>query len=84
MRISFMPEAWDDLLHWQRTNKQAFKRITRLIQEIQRHPFDGAGKPEPLRGNLSGYWSRRITKEHRLVYAVTDDAVTVVQCRGHY
>lgn len=56
----------------------------RLIREIQRTPFEGTGKPEPLRGNLSGYWSRRITQEHRLVYRVTDEAVIIVSCRGHY
>ena len=84
MQISFQPGAWEDLLYWQRTDKKQFKRITALLQDVQRHPFEGIGKPEPLRGSLSGYWSRRIDAEHRLVYAVQADRIDVMQCRGHY
>ena len=84
MRISFQPEAWEDLLYWQRTDKKQFKRITALIKNVQRNPFEGIGKPEPLKGDLSGYWSRRIDQEHRLVYAVQEGLIDVIQCRGHY
>lgn len=84
MQISFQPQAWDDFLYWQRTDKKLFKRLTALIKDIQRHPFEGIGKPEPLKGDLSGYWSRRIDKEHRLIYAVDTDMITLIQCRGHY
>ena len=84
MRISFQPEAWEDLLYWQRTDKRQFKRITALIKDVQRSPFEGIGKPEPLKGDLSGYWSRRIDREHRLVYAVQEGAIDIIQCRGHY
>lgn len=79
-----MPEAWEDLLVWQQTDRRQFRRITKLIKEIQRTPFDGTGKPESLRGNYAGYWSRRIDRANRLVYAVEDESVTVVQCKGHY
>ncbi|MEM8557300.1 MAG: Txe/YoeB family addiction module toxin [Bacteroidota bacterium] len=84
MEISFHPDAWEDLLYWQRTDKKLFKRTVALIKEIRRTPCVGMGKPEPLRGDLSGYWSRRIDQEHRLVYAVDDERITVLQCRGHY
>lgn len=84
MQISFQPQAWEDFLYWQRTDKKRFKRISVLIKDVQRHPFKGLGKPEPLKGDLSGYWSRRIDKEHRLVYAVEAETITLIQCRGHY
>ena len=84
MQISFRPSAWDDLLYWQRTDKKQFKRITALIADIQRGPFSGIGKPEPLKGNLSGFWSRRVDGEHRLVYAVRNEQIEIIQCRGHY
>ncbi len=84
MNVSFKPAAWDHYLYWQAVDKAMFKKINRLIEECQRHPFDGTGKPEPLKGDLSGFWSRRIDREHRLVYRVTDTALEIVQCRYHY
>lgn len=83
-KITFHPEAWDEYLHWHREDRNTFERINRLIADACSNGNEGIGKPEPLRGDLSGFWSRRITKEHRLVYAVTDDDVTVVACRHHY
>lgn len=84
MNIEFTPEAWDDYLWFQQNDKAGLKRINLLIKAIQREPFDGLGKPEPLKHNLSGFWSRRITAEHRLVYAVDDGEIRVVMCRYHY
>lgn len=84
MQISFQPEAWEDFLYWQRVDKRRFKRITALIRDIQRSPFKGTGKPEPLKGNYAGYWSRRIDQEHRIVYAVEANGIVIIQCRGHY
>lgn len=84
MILSWASMAWEDYLYWQRTDKQIVKRINTLIKEIQRHPFEGIGEPEPLRHNWSGYWSRRIDREHRLVYKVSDNALIIVQCRYHY
>ena len=84
MILSFADDAWDDYLYWQQNDKKILKKINRLIKEIQRDPFEGIGDPEPLKYNWSGYWSRRITIEHRLVYKVTDDALLVAQCRYHY
>ena len=82
--ISFMPQAWDDYLYWQRQDKKTLKRINQLLQDIARNGFDGIGKPEPLKGNESGYWSRRIDDTHRLVYHISDAAVTIIACRSHY
>ena len=76
--------AWEDYLYWQKTDKSLLRRINDLIKAIQRDPFTGPGKPEPLKHDLAGYWSRRITQEHRLVYKVTDDRVIIAQCRYHY
>ncbi len=76
--------AWEDYLYWQGRDRKTLKRINTLIKDIQRQPFDGLGDPEPLRHQWSGYWSRRIDREHRLVYKVTDDAIIIVQCRYHY
>ena len=84
MTLIFSSNAWDDYLYWQKTDSALLKRINKLIKDIQRDPFDGIGKPEPLKHNLTGYWSRRINQEHRLVYKVTDDALLVAQCRYHY
>ena len=84
MKIIFSTEAWDDYLHWQRTDRKVLKRINDLIREITHTPFEGTGKPEPLRHALAGYWSRRIDDEHRLVYKVAGDAVVIVQARYHY
>lgn len=82
--ISFTPAAWDEYLYWQKTDKTVFKRLNRLIQSIQRTPREGEGKPEQLRGDLSGHWSRRITKEHRLVYVIREESVEIRSCRYHY
>lgn len=77
-------DAWQDYTYWQAKNKQILKRINQLIKDTMRSPFEGIGKPEPLKGNLSGFWSRRIDDEHRIVYIVEDDAILIVSCRGHY
>ncbi len=83
-RLTFTPDAWDDYLYWQSQDKKTLKRINQLIRDLSREPFAGIGKPEPLRENLSGYWSRRIDDTHRLVYAVEDGIVTILACRYHY
>ena len=82
--IVFIPDAWDAYLYWQGQDKKTLKRINQLIQASLRIPFEGIGKPEPLKENLSGYWSRRIADDHRLVYRVTDTEVVIVACRFHY
>lgn len=84
MKIVFSTEAWNDYVNWQSTDKNILKRINKLIEDIRRNPFDGIGKPKPLKFNLSGYWSRRITDEHRIVYTVADDALMIISCRYHY
>jgi toxin YoeB len=84
MKLIFSENAWDDYLYWQRTDKKVLKRINQLISDIQRSPFEGIGKPEPLKHALSGYWSRRIDSEHRIVYRTDDDAVFIAQLRYHY
>ncbi|WP_163836100.1 Txe/YoeB family addiction module toxin [Spartinivicinus ruber] len=84
MILSWAELAWEDYLYWQQTDKKTLKRINTLIKDIKHQPFDGLGDPEPLKHNWSGYWSRRIDREHRLVYKVTDTAIIVVQCRYHY
>ncbi|MDO8390374.1 MAG: Txe/YoeB family addiction module toxin [Actinomycetota bacterium] len=81
---AFTDEAWDQYQHWARTDRQIVKRINTLIEDTMRHPFVGIGKPEMLRANLSGHWSRRITDEHRLVYRVQDDTLVIIACRFHY
>ena len=83
-KTSFTPSAWDDYIYWQGQDKKTLKRINNLIKECQRTPFEGIGKPEALLGDLSGFWSRRIDEQHRLVYAVTDAAITIISCRYHY
>lgn len=82
--ISFTTDGWEDYLYWQGRDKQLLKKINQLLKDCQRDPFAGIGKPEPLRHELSGAWSRRITDEHRLVYLVTDDEIRVAACRYHY
>lgn len=84
MKILFSSQAWDDYLYWQHTDRKTLKRINDLIKEITRTPFQGTGKPEPLRHALAGYWSRRIDDEHRLVYTVEGHAVLIAQARYHY
>lgn len=82
--VSFRERAWQDYLYWQETDKQILKRINLLIKDIQRSPFDGIGKPEPLKHQFSGFWSRRINDEHRLVYTFIEADLVIVQCRYHY
>lgn len=82
--ISFREQAWKDYLYWQETDKQILKRINSLIKDIQRNPFSGIGKPEPLKHQFSGFWSRRINDEHRLVYTFVDSEFIIIQCRYHY
>jgi len=84
MILSWADQAWEDYLYWQQIDKKILKRINTLIKDTKRQPFDGLGDPEPLKQNWTGYWSRRITREHRLVYKVTNEAIIIVQCRYHY
>ncbi len=84
MKIQFSENAWEDYLYWQKTDKAMVKRINGLIHDIQRSPFEGIGKPEPLKLALSGFWSRRINDEHRLVYAVEGNVLRIAQARYHY
>ncbi len=84
MNIVFVTEAWEDYLYWQQNDKAMLKKINPLIKETMRTPFEGIGKPEALKENLKGFWSRRINLEHRLVYKVDDDTIHILQCRYHY
>ena len=82
--IIFKGSSFDDFLEWRKTDSIVFKKISELIEDTRRHPFDGKGKPEPLKHNLKGCWSRRITSEHRLVYKVTSESIEIVSCKYHY
>lgn len=82
--LSWTDEAWKDYLYWQGQDKKTLRRINKLIIDVMRSPFEGIGKPEALKENLSGFWSRRIDDTHRLVYAVEDSAITIISCRYHY
>jgi toxin YoeB len=84
MLIKFSTKGWEDYLYWQATDRAILKRINQLIKDIEREPFAGIGKPEPLKHQLSGFWSRRIDSQHRLVYSIKDDSLLVAQCRDHY
>ena len=84
MNLIFADHAWNDYLYWQKTDKKMVKRINSLIKDIQRSPFEGIGKPEPLKHALSGYWSRRINDEHRIIYKVDSDSIHIAQLRYHY
>jgi toxin YoeB len=84
LSIRFTPAAWEDYTYWQGQDKKTLKRINLLIEAARRDPFTGIGKPEPLLGNLSGYWSRRIDEVNRLIYAVDDIDLDIIACRGHY
>ena len=77
-------DTWNDYLYWQSQDRKTLKRINLLIKDISRNPFEGIGTPEPLKGNLTGFWSRRIDEGHSLVYAVEEKAVILISCRGHY
>ena len=84
MRLIFADAAWEDYLYWQKQNRKVLERINKLVQEVRREPFSGVGKPEPLRHALAGFWSRRITDEHRMVYRVEGDQLLIAQLRYHY
>ncbi len=84
MKLVFSEQAWDDYLYWQKTDKKLLGRINALVKDISRSPFAGIGKPEPLKNALSGYWSRRINDEHRIVYKIADGSVVIAQLRYHY
>jgi toxin YoeB len=84
VRLIFSEHAWEDYLYWQRTDRKILQRINTLIREIQRTPFEGIGKPERLKHGLSGYWSRRINDEHRIIYKIEADSLFIAQLRYHY
>jgi len=84
MKLIFSDAAWEDYLYWQKQDKRMVERINKLIKETQREPFTGVGKPEPLKHALAGYWSRRITDEHRMVYKIDGDSMLLAQLRYHY
>jgi toxin YoeB len=83
-KLAWTDEAWSDYLYWQSQDKKTLKRINRLIDDTRRDPFKGIGKPEPLRENLAGFWSRRIDETNRLIYAADDGYLTIIACRYHY
>jgi toxin YoeB len=83
-KLVWTSSSWSDYLYWQGQDKKTLKRVNKLIEEVLRNPFEGIGKPEPLRENLTGFWSRRIDDTHRLVYAVEDEYLTIIACRYHY
>lgn len=84
MLLCWADNAWDDYLHWQHTDRKTLKRVNDLLKDMRRNPFEGVGKPEPLKHQWAGYWSRRITEEHRIVYKVENDHLYIAQCRYHY
>jgi toxin YoeB len=84
MKLIFVDESWEDYLYWQKTNKKILERINNLVKDISRNSYSGLGKPEPLKYKYQGYWSRRITEEHRLIYRVVNDEIHIAKCRFHY
>ena len=82
--VRFDPDAWEEFTDWQQLDRKVWLKIVELLNETMRTPFDGKGKPEPLKHEYKGYWSRRITQEHRLIYKATDDEIVVISCEGHY
>ena len=84
MRLSWLPNGWKDYLYWQEKDRKILQRVNDVIRDTLRNPFSGIGKPEPLKKNLEGWWSRRITQEHRLIYRVEGDSLLILQCRFHY
>lgn len=84
MNFAFTPQSWDEYIAWQAQDKKITKKINELLKDITRHPYEGIGKPEALKNNLSGFWSRRIDDKHRLVYRIIDDQCQIIQCKGHY
>ena len=83
-KITFTPQAWEEYCYWQSQDKKTLKRINQLLQDICRNGYSGIGKPEPLKENFSGYWSRRIDEVNRLVYRISEEQIEIIQCRGHY
>ncbi|MBD5138719.1 MAG: Txe/YoeB family addiction module toxin [Ruminococcus sp.] len=84
MKLLWEDRAWDEYLYWQNQDRKTLKKINKIITDIQRNPFDGISKPEPLKGNMSGWWSRRIDEENRIVYYVENSIIFVMSCKGHY
>ena len=84
MKIIFVDESWEDYLYWQKTDRKILERINNLVKDISRNPYKGLGKPEPLKYKYQGFWSRRITEEHRLIYRVVNDEIQIAKCRFHY
>lgn len=84
MEFKFSSDAWREYLYWQTQDKRTLRRINELLRDIERGGYEGIGKPEPLRENFSGYWSRRIDEQHRLVYRLVGDVCEIIQCKGHY
>jgi toxin YoeB len=84
VKVAFHDDAWEEFVGWAAQDRKVWKRIVGLIEECRRHAYEGSGKPEPLRGNRTGWWSRRIDVEHRLVYSLREDVVMIAACRGHY
>jgi toxin YoeB len=84
MKYTFVDESWEDYLYWQRTDKKMMLKINELLRDISRTPYSGLGKPEPLKYKYKGFWSRRITDEHRLIYRFSDDEILIAKCRFHY
>ncbi|QDH74392.1 Txe/YoeB family addiction module toxin [Brevundimonas sp. M20] len=84
MKLTFQAHGWEDYLHWQETDRKMLRKLNGLIKECLRTPFEGTGKPEPLKGALAGWWSRRLDQEYRLVYRATDEGLLIAQCRYHY
>ena len=84
MKYIFVDESWEDSLYWQRTDKKILKRINKLLKDIARNPYSGLGKPEPLKYKYKGFWSRRITDEHRLIYKYREGEILIAKCRFHY
>jgi toxin YoeB len=84
MKLIFVDESWEDYLYWQKTDRKILERINNLVKDISRNPYSGLGKPEPLKYKYQGFWSRRITEEHRLIYRVVDNEIQIAKCRFHY
>ncbi|MDR0501934.1 MAG: Txe/YoeB family addiction module toxin [Treponema sp.] len=84
MKKIWFDKSWDDYLYWQKENKNMLKKINQLIRDIERNPFEGIGKPEPLKGNLTNWWSRRIDDTHRIVYRIENNYLEILQCKEHY
>ena len=84
MRLTWLPNGWKDYLHWQQSDRKILQRITEMVRDALRNPFTGIGKPEPLKNNLKGWSSRRITQGHRLIYRVENESLLIMQCRSHY